>query len=285
MESEHTSKNTINAARPFDMFIISEAIVDEIRNHQATPHRHNYEELLIITKGKPSHFIDFMEEETPAPVVIYVPQGKIHEFKPDLQTRGWCIRYSNEFIPESNFHYYSNYIDQITFAFDEGDCRQKIGILCELLLHEFLNHPENANVCRYLLSALLSKLEAEGKHHLPHDYEARAPRQMAFRNFLKILEDNFKRSEGVAFYADKLNTSVRNLNLLCNQVFGQSVSEIIETRKIIEARRYLLNTAMTVSEIGFALGYNEKSYFTRVFRKRTGLTPTDFRAIVRTTIS
>lgn len=285
MESEHTSKNTINAAKPFDMFIISEAIVDEIRKHEASPHRHNYEELLIITKGKPSHFIDFMEEETPSPVVIYVPQGKIHEFKPDLQTRGWCIRYSNEFIPESNFHYYSNYIDQITFTFDEGDCRQKIGILCELLLHEFLNHPENANVYRYLLSALLSKLEAEGKHHLPHDYDAKTPRQMAFRNFLKILEDNYKRSEGVSFYADKLNTSVRNLNLLCNQVFGQSVSEIIETRKIIEARRYLLNTAMTVSEVGYALGYNEKSYFTRVFRKRTGLTPTDFRAITRATIS
>jgi len=39
----------------------------------------------------------------------------------------------------------------------------------------------------------------------------------------------------------------------------------------------LLTTEKSVSEIGFELGYNEKSYFTRVFRKKTGITPTGFR--------
>jgi AraC-like DNA-binding protein len=71
--------------------------------------------------------------------------------------------------------------------------------------------------------------------------------------------------------------TARNLNLITQASFGKTATEIIETRKLIEARRLLLNTEKSVSEIGFELGYNEKSYFTRVFKKKTGITPTGFR--------
>jgi AraC-like DNA-binding protein len=63
------------------------------------------------------------------------------------------------------------------------------------------------------------------------------------------------------------------------------VSEIIETRKLVEAKQLLMNSEKSVSEICFELGYNEKSYFTRVFRKNTGITPTDFRKKLESIIS
>jgi AraC-like DNA-binding protein len=93
------------------------------------------------------------------------------------------------------------------------------------------------------------------------------------------------RAESADFYADKLNMSSRNLNLISQSVFGKSITEIIETRKLIEARTMLLNTGKSVSEIGYDLGYNEKSYFTRVFRKKTGVTPTEFREQMHTAVS
>jgi AraC-like DNA-binding protein len=71
--------------------------------------------------------------------------------------------------------------------------------------------------------------------------------------------------------------SERNLNIICKNNFQKSVSEIIETRKLIEAKRMLLYSDKTVSEIGYELGYNEKSYFTRVFHARMEITPTRFR--------
>lgn len=264
--------------QPFDMFELTEQMSLEIRSHPTKPHRHEYEELLIITAGRPVNYIDFLNETVDAPVVIYVAQGKVHEFIPDELTRGWCIRYRNDFIPESNFHFYSNYLDRMTFAFHPGSCKQQIGILCELLQSEYTHHPGSPDIYRHLFLALLAKLEAEGEHHLPVAQEARSSRQDAFRTFLHILENNYTRDEGVGFYADRMNTSVRNLNNLARKVFGKSVSDLIETRKLIEARRLLLGTGQSISEIGFSLGYNEKSYFTRVFRKRTGLTPTEFRA-------
>lgn len=260
--------------------MIDQEMVESIRSKPAHAHRHGYEEIFILSEGNPSHMIDFRSIQTATPVVMYVAQGKVHEFLPDPETRGWCIRYRNDFIPESNFHFYSNYLDRILFSYTPDTCREEIGTLLNLIHSTFTRHPERPNVYRHLFLALLARLEAEGDHHLPPRQNSRTSAYEAFRTFLSILEDNFRRNEGVGFYAGKMNTSVRNLNHLCSKVFGQSVSEIIETRKMIEARRLLLGTGLTVAEIGFSIGYNEKSYFTRVFRKRTGLTPTDFRSSV-----
>ena len=71
--------------------------------------------------------------------------------------------------------------------------------------------------------------------------------------------------------------SSRNLNIICQNILQQSVSEIIETRKLIEAKNLLLTTDRTIAEIGFDLGYNDKSYFTSVFKRKSGQTPSAFR--------
>jgi len=62
---------------------------------------------------------------------------------------------------------------------------------------------------------------------------------------------------------------------------NQSVSEIIETRKLTEAKSLLASTSKSISEIGFELGYNEKSYFSNVFKKKSGMTPSEFREEMR----
>jgi AraC-like DNA-binding protein len=67
-------------------------------------------------------------------------------------------------------------------------------------------------------------------------------------------------------------------------VVHQSVSEIVETRKLLEAKTLLVTTDKTVAEIGFELGFNEKTYFTHVFKKKAGVSPSDFRKEMRTKI-
>jgi AraC family transcriptional regulator, transcriptional activator of pobA len=89
----------------------------------------------------------------------------------------------------------------------------------------------------------------------------------------------------VEFYAEKLFMSSRNLNMICQNILQRSVSEIIETRKLIEAKNLLVSTHKSISEIGYELGYNEKAYFTNVFKKKSGQTPTEFREEMRTLIS
>lgn len=137
----------------------------------------------------------------------------------------------------------------------------------------------------YLTSGLVAMMEAERKRNIPEKTSTKLSQIETFNNFLKILEENFRRDEGVSFYANKMNMSERNLNIICKNNFQKSVSEIIETRKLIEAKKLLIHSNKTVSEIGYELGYNEKSYFSRVFRNKLSVTPTQFREITASIIS
>ena len=128
-------------------------------------------------------------------------------------------------------------------------------------------------------------IESERKKVALDNDDSNAIQNETFVNFLKILEENFRRPLGVEFYAEKLFMSSRNLNLICQRIMSQSVSEIIDTRKLTEAKNLLAGTQKSVSEIGFELGYNEKSYFSNVFKKKSGQTPTEFRDEMRKLLS
>lgn len=240
-------------------------------------HRHDHEELWIITQGTPVHSVNFSEETLQSPVIVYVAQGKVHSFIPDENTQGWLIRYKSDFIPQSRFKFYSGFLDKVQYPLSKDYCSTTLNSLCEIMLKESTGDHPDYTVMRHLLSAVLAKLETDSKHEYFDTSASRSPRLETFNHFLRILENNFRRTGGADFYAEKLNMSARNLNLITQATFGKSVTEIIETRKLMEARRLLLTTEKSVSEIGFELGYNEKSYFTRVFRKKTGITPTGFR--------
>jgi len=270
---------------PFVIQKITGEMVEVVLMNPSEPHRHDHEELIIITHGYPTHFIDFTPMVLEPPVIVYVAQGKIHSFIPDEKTRGWVIRYTSEFIPQSGFNFYSTFLDDNNFKLDVDFCSTTMNDLCEIMLRENGMVPADYKIIRHLLNAVLSKLESATKKQFLSDNNSGNSQLITFNTFLKILEYNYKRPVGVEFYADKLNMSTRNLNLISQAVFGKSITEIIETRKLIEARQLLLNTEKTVSEIGYELGYNEKSYFTRVFHKKTGTTPTGFRKKILSVIS
>ncbi len=252
------------------------------------PHVHDYEELLIGMEGEIGHLIDFRMEWLPAPFISFVAQGKAHLVKPgpkDGRCDIWMLQFKSEFIPETTFQLYSNYHDHANLTLPQGSCFSRMPALCEMMYSEMEQAIPDYAVIRQLLGALFTMVESERKKLEPDDSGLQKTQNITFKNFLKILEENFRRPEGVDFYAEKLFMSARNLNLICRNILQKSVSEIIETRKLTEVKNLLMHTGKSVSEIGFELGYNEKAYFTTVFKKRTGQTPTEFRLEMNNLIS
>lgn len=251
------------------------------------PHNHDYEELIIAMEGELEHFIDFDTNTYAAPFVSFITKGKVHRVKPALKDGKcdmWVVRFKSEFIPEITFSLYSFYHNYATITTQKDDCFNRLVTLCEMMDREYNMPQPNLSIIKHLLSALFMMIENERKKADPEN-DLLKTNSIIFKNFLALLENNFRRPEGVDFYAEKLFMSARNLNLICQQIMQKSVSELIETRKLIEAKNLLIYTDKTVSEIGFELGYNEKAYFTRVFKKRTGQTPTDFKDAMQKLIS
>jgi AraC family transcriptional regulator, transcriptional activator of pobA len=244
------------------------------------PHCHDFEELIVGIEGELEHFIDFKSEKFVSPLISFVTKGKVHLVKPVIKNEKfniWVIEFRSEFIPETTFQLYSYYHDHANLQLKKGEGFDRMVTLCEMMESEFLQETPDFAVIRLLLSTLFTMIESERKKTENDEKHFYNTQNITFKNFLVILEENFRRPEGVEFYAEKLFMSARNLNLICHNILHKSVSEIIETRKLIEAKNLLISTNKTIAEIGFEIGYNEKAYFTTVFKKKSGQTPSEFR--------
>jgi AraC family transcriptional activator of pobA len=272
----------------FKIFRLNPVDASKISASPDEPHLHNYEELIIATEGQLEHFIDFKNTTLDAPLVCFVTKGKIHRAIPKLKNgrcQMWILRFKSEFIPNITFNLYTSYHDHAMIQLPQGACFNRLVTICQIIDTEMKQANPDLGVVRHLLTALFIMIESEKNKNLPQTETINHTQNTTLINFLKILEENFRRSEGVEFYAEKLFMSSRNLNLICKTILNQTVSELIENRKLIEAKNQLTYSDKNISEIGFDLGYSEKAYFTKVFKKRTGKTPKEFREEMKKILS
>jgi len=268
----------------FRIDLVNETGAKNIDPAANDPHTHDFEELIIGAEGQLDHFIDFKSTLYDAPYVSFVTRGKVHRAKPTIKDDKcllWVIRFKSEFIPESTFQLYSFYHNNASFSLSRDSGFKRLDSLCEMMSDEIKQPVPDYGIVRQLLSTLFTIIKSEWQKQHTEDTKLQSTKSLTFKNFLSILEENFTRNVGVEFYAEKLFMSSRNLNLICHQIMQQSLSEIIETRRLLEAKNLLASTNKTISEIGYDLGFNEKAYFTNLFKKKTGQTPTDFRNEVK----
>ncbi len=272
----------------FKIYPISVEEVKHINAAPNEPHQHDYEELIVGIEGQLEHFIDFGSTWSKPPYISFVTKGKVHRVQPRLEDGkffAWVIRFQSEFIPEIIFQLYGFYHEQANIEFERGSCFDRINTLCKMMHQEYRQESPDLAIIRHLLQAVFIMIESQRKKLLPDSDELLKTQSQTFKNFLAVLEENFRRPVNVSFYAEKLFMTTRNLNMICQNILQQSVSEIIETRKLTEAKNLLITTDKTIAEIGFELGYNEKSYFSNVFKKKTGESPSTFRILMKKLVS
>jgi AraC family transcriptional activator of pobA len=107
---------------------------------------------------------------------------------------------------------------------------------------------------------------------------AKDPRAGLVRRFVERVETRFQHHDSLDEHARELGVSVPHLSRSCRELLGRSAARVIQDRLMIEARRDLVYTAMSISQISFRLGFSDPAYFSRFFAKRAGVSPSDYRA-------
>jgi len=92
-----------------------------------------------------------------------------------------------------------------------------------------------------------------------------------------LIEQHYSEHQPVIFYAEQLHVSVSQLNVITRQQLNKSVIELVKERLIAEARRLLAYSTKSVSEIAWQLNFSDNSYFSRFFKKHSGMSPEAFR--------
>ena len=113
------------------------------------------------------------------------------------------------------------------------------------------------------------------EHHVITE-EARQEVEFS-RAFSQMVEWNYTKLHTVADYAGMLNITPKALNKRINRYSNTTPNDIIKNRIILEAKRLLVHTSLSVKEIAYKLGYEDPSYFIRLFSKQAETSPQSFR--------
>ena len=105
-----------------------------------------------------------------------------------------------------------------------------------------------------------------------------------YGRFLDALELHFRELHQAADYAELLGCSVRTLSRAAQDATGKGVRELIDERRLLEARRLLGGARWDARAVAVHLGFTDPANFGRFFRDRTGLTPAAFAAGEATTV-
>jgi AraC family transcriptional activator of pobA len=113
---------------------------------------------------------------------------------------------------------------------------------------------------------------------LPAASKAINPNAALFARFREVVEERFRTSAGISDYSDVLGVTPSRLRSACIGVAGSSPVAIVNDRIMVEAKRMLLYTSMTISEVAYEVGFQDPAYFSRFFAGREGRPPSMFRA-------
>jgi len=92
-----------------------------------------------------------------------------------------------------------------------------------------------------------------------------------------LIEENYKNGFSIADYSDILNISSKTLSTITKSVVGQSPSELISNRVILEAKRLLKFTTLQIGEVAYKIGFEDPSYFVKYFKRYVRRSPSDYR--------
>lgn len=152
----------------------------------------------------------------------------------------------------------------------------ELGNLLEVISKEYSNKGENSREIICLCLKALIMLYRR-KSNLEGNWFIADRKKKLVDDFTKLLNSRFAELKTPKEIAAHLNISPNYLNAVCKEISNKTVSRLIQERIILEAKRLLTHTELTVSEIAFKIGFKDNSYFGRYFKKASGITPERFR--------
>lgn len=141
-----------------------------------------------------------------------------------------------------------------------------------------INHTYHKELVLNALNAFyLDMSNAVEQSTMPQVTDSSTRREGMVKAFVELLAENFRREHTVDFYATRLNVSAHYLTLIVKQITGQTASELIFDMLYAESRALLSTSRMSIQEITALLNFSDQSSFGKFFKRRSGLSPFDFR--------
>jgi AraC family transcriptional regulator, transcriptional activator of pobA len=268
---------------PYFEVLSLEAAFEKAKQNVVGPHRHDFYETFILSGGEGAISIDFEDYPLAVPQLLFFAPGRVHSWEKARNRSGMMIRFSSEFLLSGEMD--TTYSPELYIFITIGGSPvihlqreqfEKFHSIARMMESEYLiSRLSREEALRaYLRLWLIESLRIANDLRMMSLDDKSAP---LARRFLSLVETDFLKNASVSDYARQLHVTTGHLCESIRKTINRSAGEVIRSRILIEAKRLLRYTDMSVSEIAYYLNFEDPSYFARYFRKHCLMCPSEFR--------
>jgi AraC family transcriptional activator of pobA len=268
------------SAWPTPDLIHWESIESRSRLHEweIKPHQHgDLVQLLYVRSGRAELEVEGQVNRVDCASLQVVPALCVHGFRFSNDVDGHVLTLALPLVEQVAGLLDSNAL--LTPAcFAAGDSQPYLDTLFEAISREYAQHaPGRELMLQSLISVLLVWIGRCSLARSQSEAQYQDRGRLHLQEFTRLLEKHFREHLPIEHYAQRLGISAAHLNALCRRLAGQSALQMINQRLLLEAKRCLVYTAMTIIQVSDSLGFSEPAYFSRFFKRGTGQSPKEFR--------
>ena len=260
------------------------------------PHVHTFYEIIWFQEAGGVHTVDFTDYEIQANSIFFLSPGQVHHFDGKTRHKGIQIKFCTDFMREESdmedvFLKYNvfNAFDTSPFCIIRDEkVAEELALVIQHMKDEEIHskgglpsHNDFAHIdmLRALVRIFLIYIHRYGEREGLRTLNTVKTSHRLFVQFRREVEEHYKRFHTVNEYADLLNVSPKTLSNSVIECSGKTPLKFINDRIILEAKRLLMFTNMMVKEVGYALGYDDPSYFVKFFKRHIGALPGEFKPL------
>jgi AraC family transcriptional activator of pobA len=248
------------------------------------PHRHNFFEILWLTKGTGIQDIDGAKFSLSANDLFLISEGQVHSISNTGNISGYLLCFKEDFwhyAPASVRNFETSLFNNLlinSYLHLEAHDGNEITSLLESMLREY-EKPDYSSKTELLaayMKVLLIKIDMLKTASFTAA-KANAQEYHLFEKLVQLVEMEYSKMHDVTYYASQLAIAPRKLSIISQLFSGNTAKELIDRRIISEAKRFLQFSDLSIKEIASELNFADQYQFSKFFKKHTALSPVSFR--------
>jgi AraC family transcriptional activator of pobA len=254
----------------------------QLHNNIINEHIHSSLFQIFFLESGELHFsIDNKKHLIKSPAIITVPENTLHGLTTTKKTSGKVLTLSTSFV-ETFFNNAPDAMLQLSTSkiiteFENSAFNETSFFINQLYTEMIDDRPEKKMVLQSYFNLLLSLTYRLLKKKSETPATAYNRNSWYFKTFQKNIKQFYTPMKTIKEYAKELNITRVHLNRVCQAVSGKPALQIVHGFLILEAQKFLKHTDLHISEVAYRLNFEDPAYFSRFFKKYTGISPKEFR--------
>ena len=243
------------------------------------PHRIRFFAILMITEGKVTHQLDFKEYTLEKGDCLIISKDQVHAFNPNCNYNGSIVIFTETFLLN---HFSKSSIPKISRLYNyhlnspkysHVKANEKFLQVIKTELESDIDFVKASILGAYLTTYLLKLERFNQQKTINYSFDREYD---IFTKFKHEVEKQYSKHRNAKKYAEFLAISYKLLNKVSKRFTGKTAKAYIDDYIVLEAKRFLTYTNMSVKEVSYLCGFDEPTNFSKYFKNIVGITPKKF---------